>query len=762
MAEIFSTTHPDFPLRFFADGNLGVVDPTLAKSYLCVVYRYLTKNPLDAREQESIVSLWHDRLSRQQLLVSDPNYDFVDKYLKLRAKVMGYNAKSYAQFYQAATQSQRDQEIGEDSYKLAESILADRIKRFGLKSAEVRSWIEGQDYVFNIKVPYTSYGTPPLLDASNELLIRQDRQYQIAAATYYLQKYADAAKLFAEISLDPLSPWKDWSSYLTMRCAYQIAMRSDDPKIVEQTADSIEKSMKGLAKDSIQYRRLYALFTPLLYQQLSPEESLERAVKRVLKSHSESLGEDIGDLTFLVDTWPSAQDSTENSQGTTGKDETPAPAPKLDTSKYDILDWIETFRKSSDLYLYDDKEIAAAKAKRVETGKHALSVWRTKHTLPWLVAAMSCVGLRSDKELFGAALLIPKNSPAYLTARFYIIDAMIARGNKYQANKEIAQILSRKDLSSTTRNIFSAQLLAVTTSLEQYLHASMMHAPDSLTGYEIIAGDWKNQEAKRTYSSEDVVFDDAVATDFDRNLPLAIWLKLCRDTSIDPALRKRIVRSTWVRAQLLERPEVAEQLSDQLGASFPEIAKRLAEYTGAKSIAAKHFALAKLILHNFGMTPYIDAGVERHGMTVGTFDYFNANFWTPLTVAVPAKSASDDSYLYGSVVPSGDDPLLTRVRANYQPGLRRLLSSEQIKQAREERELISKNAPSKFLGEYVISWAKAHPSDSSVPEMLYRVVRLPKWSASTPIGSAYSRKAYILLHKKYPGDSWAEQATCWY
>ena len=621
MAEIFSTTHPDFPLRLFAAGNLGVVDPTLAKSYLCVVYRYLTKKPLDAREQESIVSLWRDRLSRQQLLFSDPNYDFVDKYLKLRSKVMGYDAKSYAQFYQAATQSQRDQGIGEDSYKLAESTLADRIKRFGLKSAEVRSWIAGQDYVFNIKVPYTSYGTPPPLDASNALLIRQDRQYQIAAATYYLQKYADAAKLFAEISLDPLSPWKDRSSYLTLRCAYQIAMRSDDPKIVEQTADSIEKSMKGLARDSIQYRRLYALFTPLLYQQLSPEESLDRAVKRVLKSHSESFGDDTGDLTFLVDTWPSAQESTENSQAT-GKDGAPAPAPQLDTSKYDILDWIETFQKSSNLYLYDDKEIAAAKAKRLEAGKHALSVWRTNHTLPWLVAAMSCIGLRRDKDLFEAALLIPENSPAYLTARFYIIDAIIARGNKDQANKEIAQILSRKDLSSTTRNIFSAQLLAVTPNLEQYLHAAMMHAPDSLTGYEIIPGDWKKQETKRSYSSEDVVFDDAVAKDFDRNLPLAIWLKLCRDTSIDPALRKRIVRSTWVRAQLLERPEVAQQLSSQLGSDFPEIAKRLAEYTGAKSIEAKHFALAKLILHNFGMTPYIDSGVERHGLTVGVSRLF--------------------------------------------------------------------------------------------------------------------------------------------
>ena len=54
-----------------------------------------------------------------------------------------------------------------------------------------------------------------------------------------------------------------------------------------------------------------------------------------------------------------------------------------------------------------------------------------------------------------------------------------------------------------------------------------------------------------------------------------------------------------------------------------------------------------------------------------------------------------------------------------------------------------------FLGE------SAPGNIPSVPEMVYRVVRLPEWTEVTPVGSAYSHKAYALLHKKYPANTWA-------
>ncbi len=54
--------HPDFPLKKFAAGSLGVIHPDFARSYLLIAYRYLSAAPLTVPEQSAIVSLWNTRL----------------------------------------------------------------------------------------------------------------------------------------------------------------------------------------------------------------------------------------------------------------------------------------------------------------------------------------------------------------------------------------------------------------------------------------------------------------------------------------------------------------------------------------------------------------------------------------------------------------------------------------------------------------------------------------------------------------------------
>src|SRR5260370_9129921 len=68
------TKHPDFPLERFAEGNLGVLQPSYARSYLFVAYRNLINTPLNAAEVESIRSLWDDRLN---YAVETPDHDWV-------------------------------------------------------------------------------------------------------------------------------------------------------------------------------------------------------------------------------------------------------------------------------------------------------------------------------------------------------------------------------------------------------------------------------------------------------------------------------------------------------------------------------------------------------------------------------------------------------------------------------------------------------------------------------------------------------------
>jgi hypothetical protein len=53
-AVMFNTLRPDLPLKGYAAGNIGVIQGSWAKSYLCVAYRYLINSPLSGSEQKSI------------------------------------------------------------------------------------------------------------------------------------------------------------------------------------------------------------------------------------------------------------------------------------------------------------------------------------------------------------------------------------------------------------------------------------------------------------------------------------------------------------------------------------------------------------------------------------------------------------------------------------------------------------------------------------------------------------------------------------
>ena len=188
----------------------------------------------------------------------------------------------------------------------------------------------------------------------------------------------------------------------------------------------------------------------------------------------------------------------------------------------------------------------------------------------------------------------------------------------------------------------------------------------------------------------------------------------------------------------------------------------MAKIKNAPAGPARQFAISCLVLRNYGMSPYLRGGAERHGEPIGEFDYYNNNFWVPLPVIEP-KDDGDNSYSYNDMTGYvGDDEVRNKMKSYWRPGLSRFLSNADKKNADAERVFLSKNHPSRFFGQAVLDWARTHPTDPDVPEMLYRVVKLPKWTEVTPVGSEFSKKAYFALHKAYPGNQWTKKAVCYY
>ena len=53
--------HPDLPRTGYADGKLGVVLPSYARSYLVVAWRHVAGIGFDPREREQLLGYWTDR-----------------------------------------------------------------------------------------------------------------------------------------------------------------------------------------------------------------------------------------------------------------------------------------------------------------------------------------------------------------------------------------------------------------------------------------------------------------------------------------------------------------------------------------------------------------------------------------------------------------------------------------------------------------------------------------------------------------------------
>ena len=54
--------HPDMPLEPFVQGNIGVVQPSYARSYLYAAYRQMAGVKFDDKEQAALIALWKERL----------------------------------------------------------------------------------------------------------------------------------------------------------------------------------------------------------------------------------------------------------------------------------------------------------------------------------------------------------------------------------------------------------------------------------------------------------------------------------------------------------------------------------------------------------------------------------------------------------------------------------------------------------------------------------------------------------------------------
>lgn len=247
------STHPDFPLKRYAAGALGIVQPEFARSYLIVAYRYLSGSPLSPLEQEAMVALWDSRLLNTS---QEPGSAETKNWLAARKVVQGA-----ARLDDISTTCSISQEESWETYancqtaafETAVATLKELVAKFGANSEPVKQWLLAQDLVFS-NCGDGTYGSPrvakipPALPASADPLMRADRAYQIACALFYAQNFDLARRDFEAIANDHNSPWQQMAGYLAVRAMIRGATlaKTINPALLAQA----QKRLKSLGEDS--------------------------------------------------------------------------------------------------------------------------------------------------------------------------------------------------------------------------------------------------------------------------------------------------------------------------------------------------------------------------------------------------------------------------------------------------------------------------------------------------------------------------------
>jgi len=725
------TLHPDVPLEKYAAGRLGIVQPTFARSYLVVAYRYFSGVPLTKDEQFGAQAVWTERIGDNNVTDASANPDreknpYTEKHILNGPEIWLGARKQITPEPAPNVESTKDGpnytnyiNCSDDAMENAARTLAARVKSFGKDSVGVKEWLRAQDTAFINCSGKEKPAIPEPAPASLPATLQFDREYQIAAARMYTDQFDAAEKAFEKIATEQESPWHEIASYLVARNLVRRAtldipgapanqygpqqfnndlLARAESKIQGFLGDPHQKSMK---------QPLAALLDRLEFH-LHPESQTSALSQRLRAPTPDGrFYYWLSDYTRLLDSRADANHSDFYSPGKTEPQSYVTATPER--QKDDLTDWILTFQADDD-----------------SATQHALQVWRAHtNSVPWLLLVLAKTNSAApySAEVLAAADNIPRNSPAYFTVFYHRMRLRNAARQFTEVRAFIDSLLkSAVEIPRVSKEELLDLRLDAAADLDDALHFAMSSGCPPEQGDDSGCG-------LQTLSPHGAAMMNS--------LPLDEIVRAFHTSTLPENAKTQIGRNIWMRAVLLNRHDVAQSLDSQIpswGATpqgiKPEyIADLLKQYETAATTEEKQFAAVFLLQHQYAF-----------GYEMGMPEPWCASLSGPW----------HDETAYNTAKPF--------VRAA--PAF---LTPEQIKQAGAERATLdTTDSQANYYVKVVFEFAQKHPDDPRVPEALSRAVKNTDRNCNNSRTSALSKKAFVLLHNNYPNTSWAKNTEYWY
>ncbi|MBY0357532.1 MAG: hypothetical protein K2W82_05975 [Candidatus Obscuribacterales bacterium] len=712
------SVHPDFPLKKYAAGELGILQPTYARSYLLTAYRYLSGNPLSDNEQASMVQLWDNRLTNSD----DWCQSDTSAWLKERAQIPGAT-----KIDSIDTEHSVDKENPWQSYcncqtsafETAAAKLKELVTKYGASSDQVKQWLKAQDDVFSNcgTAGYMEKPKPILipepLPATADPALQQDRNYQIAAANFYSQNFATARKEFDAIAADKNSPWSKLAPYLAARALVRQATLSKtlDSKLLAEA----QQIIKTLLADPA-----YADMTDNLSKlesfiavRLSPAEHLQELSQQKLTLPI------AGEVTKTIDILSGQQDDDDSKEIEYAKLSNSLKAP-------DSVDWIMTFQSTD------------------EAGKkHALEQWRKTASLPWLVAAVATIdGDDSETaEIINAAE--KQNSSAAKWTLFYHVNRLDLEKDKIDlVRTRLDKVLSAPpaDLSISSLNQLKLQRLALAKNLQELIRFGIQNPAGICTSGGIAGVPDNVSDIEKSGKAEVTppLLTPELADVMDNKLPLQSLIQIASNQTIPANLRSHLAWTAWVRAVLIGDEAAAKSLA-QINLPLNKAKQKLFQaYLSASNAESRKFAAVFLMLQFSSAQP-------------------NAGYGPLLQ-----DSYGDDSGWWWAAKPIAkyDNDGMCPAVETFEPLF--LTAAQKAQTAKELAKLGTTSGAPNYFCKTVLAFAKTKPNDERLPQALHFAVKSTRYGMTDEGTNTLSKQCFQLLHSRFKTSPWAKKTPYWY
>jgi hypothetical protein len=731
--------HPDVPFENFVRGELGIVQPTFARSYLVVAYRYVSGVPLTDDEQQGAVALWQNRgvepsniypeyfsagadvhKTNHYLQDAQDAADGLKDWLDVRGQIASSPAPEIKQLQGLDTYNDYVN-CSNDGLATAAATLTQRVKQFGKENPGIRDWVVAQDAVFaNCGGEPSKPILPAAADSTLSEILRFDREYQIAAAYMYSNRYDEAIQGFQKIAEENKSPWHDIAPYLVARTmvrratldvprleAAKYGLVTIPPFVPEQMQAAADFTRKTLADSP---GRPFA--TPLqeLLERaefrLHPDEQTVRLSRQLSKTApSGRFYNWLWDYTWLLDR---RRDTTGAFGGGSAEEYGKS---LTERQKDNLTDWIVTFQMEGSV-----------------ATEHALQVWRTnRESAPWLLSVLFKTEANSPwvSDVLGSADHVRVSSPAYVSVFYHRMRLRNGLGKYSEVRQSIDTYLAPSpELTSVARDYLLNLRLDAASDLDD----AVRFLPRENCSVD-------NRQAPPNCSTN-IAEHSARSLDA---LPLDVLMDVLHNKNLADSEKEKFVRNVWLRAVLLRRDNVAQSLDPRVfrpeayQAPFAKdvIGKLVNDYESAETPEEKQFAAVFLMQHQYAFG--YDIGSVAAWCASPRIFKDGPNYWTG-----PEQPAT----------PLGPPPFLTEA---------------QRKQAETEQAALGQvDSQANYYAKVVLEYAEKHPEDPRVAEALSRAVKNTRMNCNNPRTGELSESAFNLLHKRYGNTSWAKNTKYWY